>query len=111
MSKVTLTVNNPVAIDYTNRGNALTRFIFVGDDNDPTTPHLEFVNKAMPTRIVPGKYECILFSRIYTQGSQGGLCDSDLMINGNKVANIHVAVPAGKESETDIMELTLVVSE
>lgn len=107
MSKVTVAVNNPVTIDYTNRGNALTRFIFVGDDNDPTTPHLEFVNKTAPMHIAPGQYECILLSRIYGKGPLGKLCDTDFKINGNTVANIHIVVPDGKESETDILELTL----
>lgn len=106
---IVVTVNNPVTIDYISRGNALVRHILVGDDNDPSTPHLEFINKTAPVHLVPGKYACLLFSRIYTPGALGGLCDSDFMINGQNVATVHVVVPTGKDSDTDVKEFTLVV--
>jgi hypothetical protein len=104
-----ITVNNPITIDYINRGNALVRHILVGDDNDPSTPHLEFINKTAPVNLAPGKYACLLFSRIYALGALGRLCDSDLMINGQNIATVHTTVPDGKDSDTAVKEFTLTV--
>lgn len=105
-----ITVNNPVTFEYINRGNALVRHIFVGDDNDPSTPHLEFINQTAPVHLAPGNYACLLFTRIYTQGALGRLCDSDLVINGQNIATTHVAVPNEQDSATDVKEFTLIVS-
>lgn len=99
-------VNNTVGIKYTNKGNALVRHVLSIDDNNPTTPALYGIND-WQVNLADGQYDCVLTTSVYTAGALGRLCNSDIIINGQAVANMTHIVPNNVDRDTVLTHFTI----